>query len=462
MVKRLGRGNLLLVLHLGQAREQIRILARNVGSGANIGISEAFVFLSAPWFFLKDFRTLCYDGFMAALWLVIATLISCLISAQVNHIEFVRLFRGFSTAYSLFAWIVVLHRLLRNNLNGLKWLLLGLALSMTINIFAFQTGQGADGSVNGVYGDATEITTSSAIFWISRIGQWGPLPIKGWYLQTPFAYSCLFPLFMIAFSMLTTESGRSAAISALGSVVLIFMGRKSVRSMKRISRNIILLAGVGVVTIFVFKEAYRYGAMNGYLGEKAQRKYEAQTKGKKGVLALLMGGRAEAFIGLIACLDNPLFGCGSWALDYNHYSEEFLMKYGDDEDYAKFLEERVRMAQSGRSEVVSIIPAHSHVVSFWLWYGLPGLLFWLYVLYLMCQCIARYLHVIPQWFGFLALSLSGMGWTIFFSGFGQRFSDSLFVVALLLVRAVARGCIKLPPEMIVEIQMAERKADNFA
>ena len=47
-----------------------------------------------------------------------------------------------------------------------------------------------------------------------------------------------------------------------------------------------------------------------------------------------------------------------------------------------------------------------------------------------------------------------------FSGFGQRFSDSLFVVALLLVRAVARGCIKLPPEMIVEIQMAERKADD--
>ncbi len=81
------------------------------------------------------------------------------------------------------------------------------------------------------------------------------------------------------------------------------------------------------------QQVYAYLASSGQLGDKAQDKYEAQTRGKFGILA---GGRPEVLVSWRAVLDSPILGHGSWAED-SKYSEmlkdlQLEAGYTEDED----------------------------------------------------------------------------------------------------------------------------------
>jgi len=75
--------------------------------------------------------------------------------------------------------------------------------------------------------------------------------------------------------------------------------------------------------------------------------------------------------------------------------------------------------------------------------------------------LLRYLKddvaAVPQWFAWLACSIPGMSWGIFFSPFADRFIMPLFVVACLMARAVRKGSFKLPIAMYIEIEKAEKR-----
>ena len=210
------------------------------------------------------------------------------------------------------------------------------------------------------------------------------------------------------------------------------------------------------VGIFVVKAAYQWAAVNNYLGEKARTKYEEQTKGGSGIIKLLIGGRLDSFVGLLAVADSPILGKGYWAPDTGRYYETFLSKYGNAEDYEKYIKREMFFAKKGiyRERLIS---CHSHITSFWLWYGLPGLLFMVYVIYSIFRFIRHDASAIPQWFYWLAASVPGEMWHIFFSPFDARIGLPLMVIGMLMARAVRLGRYQLPWEMIREIEEAERK-----
>ena len=56
-------------------------------------------------------------------------------------------------------------------------------------------------------------------------------PVVAFYLKLPLAYSIGAPLFMFFFSILYSASGRAAALSFIGSVALVMIGRKKRKSM---------------------------------------------------------------------------------------------------------------------------------------------------------------------------------------------------------------------------------------
>ena len=304
----------------------------------------------------------------------------------------------------------------------------------------------------GVSGEkAVESIMGGPIFWISRLSPFVNLPSTGWYLQTPWAYSILAPLFMAAFSMLTTTSGRAAALSALGMVALCIIGGKRQQKMKKICKHFWWLVAIAVIGIGLANIAYRYAAEHNLLGEKARAKYEGQTKRGKDVLSVLMGGRGESFVGLFACIDNPFIGFGPWALDDKGYYEDFLAKYGAAEDYEVYLKSRMDMARLGISERIRLIPAHSHIVAFWLWYGIFGLVFWVYVIFVLLRYLRQDCYAIPQWFFWVACGIPATLWHIFFSPMGTRTGIPMLIVACLITRQVRRGRFFLPLKMQAEI-----------
>lgn len=418
---------------------------------ASLSISEILVLLIAPVLFVKTRSDMRRDGIMPFLLISLAQILGCVVSILANHTPTQMALRGLAVVGLLPCVIVVSHWLLRFNPAGFKWYLLGVALSGIICIFVFQKSVEVTMLAGGQAGDrAVDEIVSGPIFWISRLNPFVLLATNGWYLHTPIVLDIAAGLFMTVFAAFTSVSGRSAAVVSLGFVAFLVIGGKRPGTMRKIGKHFCLLAVVAIVSVFCLKEIYSFSAATGLLGEDAQRKYETQTKGDKGLMALLLGGRMGSFCGLLACLDKPIVGWGPWAEDTNGYVESFLQRYGTYEDYVGYINTQAFYAKSG-VESRGLIPCHSMFTQFWLWYGAFGLVFVLYSLFVIFRYIKQDCWAVPQWYAWLACASPAVLWSLFFSPFSDRLGFPMFIVACLMARAVRRGTFRLPFKMVVEM-----------
>lgn len=422
-----------------------------------MGISELVVFMVAPIVFLQDFKVLQRDGFMPLLNLVILSFAGCAISCVYNHTPFAFSIKGLMANYGLFAAIVVCHRLVRQNPDGCKWYLLGVAISFVLSTFIFQGatelaqyGQGAVGkkAVDGIM--------SGPLFWSARIGGFWVLPYKGWYMATPQAWNVAAPLIWgIVSAVISQGSGRSMAISMIGASFIILCCGKSRREIRKVSKHIGWFVVVSIIFAFIISVVYKETATRGMLGEKAQRKYEAQVKGANTPLKIIMAGRSEFFVGIFACCKNPFFGYGPWPMDKDGIYEDWINKYGNYEDAERFYQYQEYYKRNFGNSRVSLIPAHSVIISFWLSYGIMGLLLWIYILYRIWNYLRNDIDSIPHYIGWLAAGIPGMLWTIFFSPFAMRLGYGMFISMMLLCSAAKKGVFRLPDKMLFEIENAQ-------
>lgn len=424
----------------------------------SISIAEIFIFLAAPFVFLQDYQVLKKDGFVPIITLSLALIVGMLISSYINHSQFAFMLRGFATTYSIFAAIVVMHRLLRVNPSGLKWYLLGYAISGVISIFVFQTSVESALYSEGQKGlAASGGILSSPTFIVGRVLPFVSLPSRGWYLATPLPYSIFACGLCSILPLFVSISGRSAALSAACSLALICIGRKSLLTMQSIPKRFGSVVIILLISAIIFKVGYSTAAKKGYLGTEASAKYEKQTTTGTDILHLLMAGRTDSFVGLLACSKKPIIGYGPWAIDYDGVYEEFLSKYGSYEDYMEYLELQTYYRKTLGTSRYGLIPAHSCIVGFWLWYGIIGLLFWLYILKLILDLLRKHISAIPQWFGYFAFTCPGTLWNIFFSPYGGRVLIPTFIVTLLIARGVSLGKMRLPYHMLCEIEDTKRR-----
>lgn len=425
---------------------------------ASLSFTELFVFAATPVLMLGELPHLRRNGMMTFLWLAFAVVAGCIIASIANGTAPIFVLRGMAVTTLLPCTIIVGHWMLRKDMGGFKWMLIGSALSNIFSTFIFQKSVEIHGIAGGVAGeDAIEAIVAGPIYWVSRMGELLTSLPKGWYLQCPLWISVAVPLFMAGFSMLTTVSGRSAALGAIGSAVLVLLGgKRQSRIYNAVCKRFWILVVVGAAGVATAKWVYSTSAEKGWLGEEARTKYEHQTKGDKSLKALLLGGRMESFCGLVACVDKPIIGFGPWAKDENGYIEEFLSKYANVEDYENYLKYVQRSSLSGSFER-GLIPCHAFITEFWLWYGIAGLVFWIYVMFVLVRYLKEDCWAVPQWFLWLAASIPGYFWGVFFSPWSARVSGMFFVVACLMARAVRTGCQKLPESMLAEIDAANAR-----
>ena len=425
---------------------------RLVGSAA---ISEWFIFVVAPFVFIKNYDLLKRDGFMPLLWLAIAVSVSNFISCLVNKVEWDFALRGMATNYSIFAIPVVMHNFLRKDLSGLKWFFVGGAISALISMFVFQKGSEI-GLADRMGVEASEAILGNEFLWTARIGGWLSLPINAFYYSTPLVYSIFEPFLFSLYFLLASASGRSAALVGMCSSILILIGGKRRKNMARIKKHFFAMVAIAVVGFTIIKIGYVYTAKSGILGEEAQRKYVMQTRGSDSALSIIMGGRSDFFMGLVAALEHPIWGYGPWPVDKDGFAERFFYEHADYEEILVHERMKILAAQNGVIRQ-GWIPTHSHLIGFWVWYGLAGLIFWLYVLRLIFQVIRYWMNAIPQWYGYLCVMLPSFVWAIFFSPYGRRVGTMTGVVCLLFVRAVATGKMRLPLSMLIEAEKYDNK-----
>ena len=431
-----------------------------LGSGLQIwwslSITEVIALAMFPCVFSDEYRYMKRNGITTYFWLAVLAFIGCAISCWVNHCSFQQSLRGLSVTGLFLASIVVGHRMLRKNMNCYKWFLVGFVISHILNMFVFQSSAvitGATGIAGGSGGmEVTEAIINNNVLFSCQFIPPLKLPTQAFYLHTPMWWDVIIIGIAGMLPILNSTSGRSTVLETVGFIGLLLLGGKSIRTMKRVSRHFITLLCLGIIFIFVAKSFYSYAAKSGLMGEEALKKYEMQTQRGEGVLSLLMGGRMETFCGLFACFDKPIVGHGPWAVDNNGYIDDYMSKYGTEEDY-----KLLAMSQMNNPGKARLLPGHSHIITSWLWYGIFGLILWLYILYALFRFLRQDCYVVPQWYAWITCGIPTALWGIFFSPLGDRFTTPLFYVAILLARAVRFGKQPLPYEMIREIEENERK-----
>lgn len=442
-LRKSGSGSILFLIGLG-FQTQIHFFG-------SIGISELILFLVAPIVFVQDYHRLRYDGFLPMVWLSLLVCVGCVVSGLYNQAYYILILKRLATVYSMFVMLVVMHRLLRKDLSGLKYLLIGNFISSIICVFIFQqeTSVVAEGDVK-TGAEAIEAVTGYALFWTAKIANILELPVSCFYMQMPTAYSVLSPLVASGLYLIfSNSSGRSAAVVSSGAALIIFLGKKSARRIRRIGKNFILFVIVMGLLLVGMKAVYSHAAKAGLLGEAALKKYESQTRMGSSILRILMAGRVEFFVCMRAALDRPLLGWGPRPLDTGGYHADYLFKYGAPEDYDAYQSRLGSLAMKGVYGIP--LPQHSVIASAWLTSGIIGLIFWLGVLWKMFSYFRHYAYAIPQYFGYVTILICHAGWNIFFSG-QDRLGLPMMLVCILFARAVGKGRVSLTMEMAREVK----------
>lgn len=164
---------------------------------------------------------------------------------------------------------------------------------------------------------------------------------------------------------------------------------------------------------------YENLASTGVLGDAAYEKYMKQKVAGGNILK---GGRAETFLGLDLALENPIIGYGSFS------------KYSNSLDISSEL--RTELLDYYGSDDNEILPAHSHIVGYWVMHGILGFMFWLYVLILMWRLFKTGAFIYePKMIGHCVYYSVAVMWSICFSPFGQRAPMAFYLAYLIVVQS---------------------------
>jgi len=176
--------------------------------------------------------------------------------------------------------------------------------------------------------------------------------------------------------------------------------------------RLLMLVVFSCTVIYSVLLAYQWLGESGELSKDAQHKYDMNKSDTLGVFGIVLSGRSEFMASIPAIVDSPILGHGSWA---------------EDQKYADFLLNINEMLGTARNEseiarsvkMSTLIPAHSHVLQAWVWAGVLGAVFWIYLLSLVLRSLWYSLRF-PNWMLLLVLFVGIRAiWDWAFSPFGS-------------------------------------------
>jgi len=180
-----------------------------------------------------------------------------------------------------------------------------------------------------------------------------------------------------------------------------------------------------LVIIYGILIGYVYTVQNGYLGEEAKAKFEIQYNGS--LVGLILGGRAEILGAIPAIIDSPIIGHGSWAKDINYRLFLFKLSELGYPISTTYLNNTIYNSD--------LIPAHSHLTQAWIWAGISGAIFWIWMLIFLIKTFIKTNNYPNQFYPLILFFCIGGIWDILFSPFGAfvRLTWAFHLVVLMTV-----------------------------
>lgn len=290
-------------------------------------------------------------------------------------------------------------------------------------ILYYAAGYGISGVLKWRFFVATGEDEYYAQVWLSYC-LLGLFCFIGYYLYSK-GYKKTSYLILECFAIWTlfNESRHLFLMISMGVVILIIIGNVSRKNwivkQHKLVHNIIPIGIVVAVTFFAVTKTYTYLASTGHLGERAKYKYELQSSAKMG----LVSGRNDFVLSLHTIASNPIFGYGSYAKDKYGLNYEIMQRV-ESKSYAKILYSYTYQ---------EMLHGHSYILGAWVYSGILGGIFWLYVLWVIFIFIRRYLLCYPSLICYFSISICLMLWDILFSPFSNRLNFAYFIMPMLII-----------------------------
>jgi hypothetical protein len=208
---------------------------------------------------------------------------------------------------------------------------------------------------------------------------------------------------------------------------------KDITLMSAFTRENVLVLSLMAFGAFGVTKTYSLLASAGALGADAQLKYEAQSRGK---LGLLIGGRPETLVSIRAAMDSPLVGHGSWAADPKYI--EMLSDVSAETGY-------VSDEGAAQADADYLIPTHSYLMGAWVFSGITGAIFWAYIYYLVILGILKLLVFHPPLSPYIGYWLVSGLWNILFSPFGQGARMDVAITLVMICTVLQTDMLETPP-----------------
>ena len=260
-----------------------------------------------------------------------------------------------------------------------------------------------------------------------------------WRSRWPVALIAMMGVINIASG--SRNTGGVCLAAGLYLLVADFLRKKAKAGSKLKAGTVLALSLFIIVGSIGILQAYQYAARSGYLGEDAQKKYQMEASGKYGVL---LGGRTELLASLPAVYDSPILGHGSWAKNRIYYIGEVraleLLRYKGALDIS-------------REELIDgLIPAHSYLLQAWVYGGIVGALFWVWVYVFVVRALMRVYPATVVLLPVAAFMAFSLFWDILFSPYGMT---TRIVVPYYIV--LLASCVDMIPQKATQVEAAALK-----
>ncbi len=327
--------------------------------GVRIPMSEVLAFGSIPFLF----RGVNIQPYLPRLRVVIGVLVlwflGSVISDFVNANYFARAVRGFSKPVFTFLWVLFFMGILHKDHRLLLYGVFGSVLAGIQN-YIMPQGFTEEYIAAGGY--------EAAAFGLTPIVKGCVSVAAVWLYMKHRLYSAFAFLFMAVLLVVVGAPRSNVVISLMTFMLIGYMwwvhsGR---RGFRLTFGRLVLFGVLGFIALFGIYELYVIFAQNGWLGEYQQAKLASQSKTMFGSspLGLLMAGRPQFFGALVALMDYPIWGSGSWtAWLMSDYFYDAMVMVGADQGV---LRQIAGGAQAGIG--------HSIVLQIWLENGMLALI----------------------------------------------------------------------------------------
>jgi len=373
----------------------------------------------APWYLCTHWRAIFSGRLRPFLFLGLLWLWSALVTDLVRGTALGDMMRGTVSIVLWLACLICQYVMLYRRPEAIKWYTVGLAGSFFISLYVFRPGSliwFAEAMGTG----AAEVTT-----WHTAYSNVANAAVAAGVLfgYRRYPRATMAGLLLYALVCLVLGSRGLFVVHALAAAMTYYFHREEQRARQRgtvrpvaLAKRVQLMSVMGAAALGAML-TYALASSRGWLGAVEQARYQQQSEASIGVLS----ARYDALCGALAIIDSPFIGHGSWAEDTAGYRARGLALIG-----------LPPSAAAGRLITGGPIPGHSHIITAWVFHGLLGGAYWIFVLGFLLRFTVRYLPGPREYLPYTLISVISLFWNILASPFGQRPATAASLVFLIV------------------------------